>query len=1121
LYKSTDGGGNWTRMGAIDGFAFGCQCGYDQTLAVDPQDAQRVYVAFQEMFLSTNGGGSFSNITNGKVHWDHHATTFSPPSHWGGGGAPTRLWVGTDGGVHRTDNGGSTWANLNEGIATNLFFSLDIGRGNSTNRGYSFGGTQDTGTIQRQPGYAGKDWHLGVDGDGGRVVVDWSDPKRVYGIDNGIYMITTNGGNSWAFQNAAATGLPACSGSTRACASPIGIDQNDNKVVYAVNGLRLFRSADSGATYTGIQTFTVGATICCAGIWSLATTKADSNVVWVGMADGTVWSTANVASGTNASWTQHIVTGAPTQSGATMPVTALAIDPTNTDRVVVIYGGFTNRNPTNRTKHVFLTTDGGETWTDISGTDGGNPLQNLPDLPLSDVVIDPSTIPHTIIVASDVGVFRTADNGATWQRFGLGLPNVLVSALAIDYTASPALLRAGTYGRSVFELAPASGPLLAVNADLSFGNVGIGQSATRIVQLFNVGTEDLRIANFVRVAGSNAFQIISGPPTPLVLTPGHEVDFTMRFQPSVTGALTATFFINSDDTFTPVYALSASGTGVAPKIAVTGDLNFGLVPRGATATRNVIIQNTGGAPLTLSSVAFTGGSAFEFSVLSPSTPQTLAPGSAVTFIIAFSPPGNSSGGARTGTLRINSTDPATPIVNLAANATIGVPKLTLSGDLNFGTVARGTTATRQIVVNNTGNAPLTVSSVAFESGSDASFTVLGPATPQTIAAGSSLAFTIQFAPPADSAPGVRTGTLRINSDDPATPSVTAPASGNVGVPHLTVSSTALQFGAVPVDDRTNPHTSDQTLKLTNQSSCAGCDLQLLSLPISGAHAGDFTLVAPPALPATIAAGNSLDLIVRFNPSDSGGRAATLTVNSDDPTSPTVTVSLSGTGIIPAITALPNPLIFGPTVYDPICDPLCGATLNETIINSGQAELILDTIRIDGSAMFTTPVAIVPPLRVPPTNSADVPVTFHPTGGPTRKVTGTLYITDTLGPAPTAAPVVAAIPVCGESVGRGIRVIVYDNDGNLVSIADRIKLQSHGLTHPVNEQVQDPALTTIDPPTSCQRIQFHYENHDLQATEVEGNRGSYYILTVDVGNKHLTLSFTLEVNEFKIIIATVQ
>ena len=113
----------------------------------------------------------------------------------------------------------------------------------------------------------------------------------------------------------------------------------------------------------------------------------------------------------------------------------------------------------------------------------------VPDMPLYSVVIDPQTTPHSIIVSTDLGVLRSLDNGATWQRLGIGLPNVNATSLQIDYTVTPSLLRVGTYGRSAFELTTATGPLLAVNCDLGFGFVTVGTTATRQCSLFNVGSD--------------------------------------------------------------------------------------------------------------------------------------------------------------------------------------------------------------------------------------------------------------------------------------------------------------------------------------------------------------------------------------------------------------------------------------------------------------------------------------------------------------------------------------------------------------------------------------------------------------------------------------------------------
>jgi hypothetical protein len=170
--------------------------------------------------------------------------------------------------------------------------------------------------------------------------------------------------------------------------------------------------------------------------------------------------------------------------------------------------------------------------------------------------------PTSIIVASDAAVMITTDFGASWQVLGVGLPTVDCKSLALDISAIPALLRVGTYGRSVFELTSAAGPRIAVLANLAFGVVGVGTSAALTVQVFNVGSNDLTISSFTQIAGSADFLISSGPAAPVTLLPGEEIDYTILFQPSSAGAATATFQANSDDPLDPTHQILTSSTGI-------------------------------------------------------------------------------------------------------------------------------------------------------------------------------------------------------------------------------------------------------------------------------------------------------------------------------------------------------------------------------------------------------------------------------------------------------------------------------------------------------------------------------------------------------------------------------
>ena len=73
---------------------------------------------------------------------------------------------------------------------------------------------------------------------------------------------------------------------------------------------------------------------------------------------------------------------------------------------------------------------------------------NLPNTPVAALVVDP-TSPTTLYVATDVGVFRSVDEGASWTSFDTGLPNVSIVDLAVD--PARGLLRAATHGRSMFQ----------------------------------------------------------------------------------------------------------------------------------------------------------------------------------------------------------------------------------------------------------------------------------------------------------------------------------------------------------------------------------------------------------------------------------------------------------------------------------------------------------------------------------------------------------------------------------------------------------------------------------------------------------------------------------------------
>jgi hypothetical protein len=552
------------------------------------------------------------------------------------------------------------------------------------------------------------------------------------------------------------------------------------------------------------------------------------------------------------------------------------------------------------------------------------------------------------------------------------------------------------------------------------------------------------------------------------------------------------------------FKVSAGG----PVIAVSGSLDFGTVARGTSQTRDLTIQNTGSENLLVNGVSMASGSDPAFSVLSnPGVPQTIPPGGSVVYTVKFAPTASSADGLRTGSVTIDSSDPITPTVSVPVSGTVGVPHAVLSpGPLTFSATCSGTTSDLAETVTNTGQADLTIQT-ATVSGPDAGdFSVVNAsALPVVVHPGSSYALTVRFSP---SSGGPKSATLTITTDDPVTPTLTAALSGNGATSKIVAGSNSINFGGVAVDDRTSPNSVSVVLAVFNQSDCP-----LTVNSLVAATAPDFTLSGAPSTPTVISAHNELDLTLVFNPSAPGARSGSFSLASTDPATPVLNVALAGTGLLPTIGTSTNRIVFPPTVVEPTAAGLGGTTSNLTVTNTGQAELIMDS-QVTSGTPFSVPGAASPPSRYAPNTGFNLPVTFHPSGSPTSVTyNGTLTLTDN-GP----TTVSTQVQLCGEAVGRGIRVTVVNKAGTPYSKVDKLQLQPHGVTGgPQNINLKNLALVTR---TTCAQIRYQYDNELLPATDTTNPRGSYYSLSVSVGNKSTNVVFTLGVAEFKTLTVTV-
>ena len=162
----------------------------------------------------------------------------------------------------------------------------------------------------------------------------------------------------------------------------------------------------------------------------------EGRLVWVGTDEGRLW-TVNAADGQDATLVQ--ADGLPDAW-----ITSVTTDPTDDDTAWVTYSGFRGGSDA---AHVFVTTDGGVTFTDISGS--------LPNAPVNDIIV----AGDFLVVGTDVGVFAL-DRSATdpdWQTLGTNLP--LVPVIQVD--GDHGYVTAATFGHGIQRIELPGGSLTA------------------------------------------------------------------------------------------------------------------------------------------------------------------------------------------------------------------------------------------------------------------------------------------------------------------------------------------------------------------------------------------------------------------------------------------------------------------------------------------------------------------------------------------------------------------------------------------------------------------------------------------------------------------------------------
>jgi hypothetical protein len=424
FYKSVDSGATWVNTapaGDPSGLVFSQSTfgWWFGRLWVDPINPNHVFVAGVSLLSSLDGGVVFAPHTG--PHADQHAMIWDPTD-------PTRVYLGNDGGVYRSDNRGlvnSQWTAAKNQPWMQAY-TVDVSQQNPDR---FVAGFQDNG-CGRSWDAAGtassSGWTSYCGGDGEATIINPYDQNNIFGCSQyGNCSRSTNAGNNSA-------GIGTTTSNRRNWTTPILFDPNSTNVMYYA-GNRVNRSTTNGnggwqAISPDLSRTAGRDTAYPFGTaFTVAVSSSDPNTLWVGMDDGGVWRTRNLGG----AWEKVVVEPSLSETW----VSEIVIDPADVNHVLVTYTGFRSGSDS---AHVFETRDGGATWANISG--------NLPNAPVNDLLL----LGDRMVVGTDIGVYASTDGGQNWVRAGEGLPMVVVMDLA--YQKATNTVVAGTFGRGLWRL---------------------------------------------------------------------------------------------------------------------------------------------------------------------------------------------------------------------------------------------------------------------------------------------------------------------------------------------------------------------------------------------------------------------------------------------------------------------------------------------------------------------------------------------------------------------------------------------------------------------------------------------------------------------------------------------
>jgi photosystem II stability/assembly factor-like uncharacterized protein len=456
LYRSEDAGATWTLVngsGAIITRPF-----YYTTLGVDPNNSDVVWVGDEGWFKSTDGGKTFR--TSPIPHGDNHDVWINPKN-------SNYMIQGDDGGATVSLDGGRTWSSQDNQPTAEIYqVAVD------NQYPYRVYGAQQDNTTVIAPSLAlgnGQAFRVGPGCETGPIIPDLSNPDVVWGSCKGQFSrlnLTTNDEQQYWVGSESLYGNGGGTLKFRfQRVSPMEVSPNDPKTIY-YGSQYLHRTRDGGVTWETIspdltahpegtqgpsgEPITRDATgeEVYSTLYSIRESPVQKGLIWTGSNDGLIFVTRDEGK----TWTN--VTPAGLQPGGRVQ----NIEP-SPRRAGTAYAAIYRYLLGDFAPYIYRTDDYGKTWQRL--TDGKNGI--AADEPTRVVREDPDR-EGLLYAGTEFGMYVSFDNGAKWQSFQLNLPVTPVTDIKIAHKD----LVLATQGRSFWILDDLT-PIEQANAKISSG----------------------------------------------------------------------------------------------------------------------------------------------------------------------------------------------------------------------------------------------------------------------------------------------------------------------------------------------------------------------------------------------------------------------------------------------------------------------------------------------------------------------------------------------------------------------------------------------------------------------------------------------------------------------------